>query len=310
MGWDAKILLTRKCNLRCEFCKIRRNERLNGELTLSQWKKGLKNLEKIGVKSLQILGGEPTQSNFLIDLIHFLNEETQMHYSIESNSTFNEDLYKKLIDAEIKGYAADVNTFEFTSKKDWYAIKSHRGFQMLLKMKTAKVPYLEASIIINKKNIKHLPLIAKKLNSLGIWSNFIPLHYGKSYPWEFRAEDVGNEYKIQEADRKQVYTTMKSLFELKNKGYLILNEKEYFINLARINCNPLGWHCDRFPRLRIDADGSLWICNDVKGKVASKYSILTLNKKSYQQFEHDWNLDPVRINCPGCAWPIAWAEKK
>ena len=308
MGWDAKIVITRKCNLRCTFCKIRRSRRLKGELSLEQWKKGIKNLEKIGVKSLQILGGEPTTLDYLEDLIRFLNKKTKLHYSIESNSTFSEERFHSLIKAGIKGYCADVNTFNFQMKKDWYTIKSNVGFNMLLKMKKAKVPYLEASIILNKRNLKEIPFIVRKMSKLGIWCNIIPLHYGKSFNWEFRAKDVADEFKIKESDRPIVEKIMKELFKMKKKGYKILNEKEYFTNLAKINCNPTGWHCTTFPRLRIDSDGSLWVCNDVKGNVASKYNILTLNKKTFKEFKRDWQTDKQRLKCPGCAWPIAWPD--
>ena len=90
VGWDAKILITRKCNLNCPFCKIKRKRKLKNELSFEEWKKGIKNLKKIGVKTIQILGGEPTTQAYLEDLIMFLNKEN-FFYSIESNSTFSEE---------------------------------------------------------------------------------------------------------------------------------------------------------------------------------------------------------------------------
>lgn len=51
-GYDAKILITRKCNLNCPFCRIKRKKRLRGEMSLEQWKKGIKNLENIGITSI------------------------------------------------------------------------------------------------------------------------------------------------------------------------------------------------------------------------------------------------------------------
>ncbi len=302
--YDAKILITRKCNLNCQFCKIKRKRKLKGELTLEEWKKGIRNLKKLGVKTIQILGGEPTTRKDLEKIIIFLNKEG-FFYSIESNSTFNEKRFKSLIKAGLRGYCADVNTFNFQMKRDWYTIKSSLGFNMLFKMKKAGVQYLEASIIVNRKNIKEIPFIVKKLSQYNVWVNIIPVHYGKSYKWELRARDIPEEFKIQEEDRTIVEKTMKELIKMKKKGYKILNSINYFKDLARINCNPTGWHCTGFPRLRIDSDGSLWICNDVRGNVAKKYNILSLTPKKFKNFKEDWKNDKQRLNCPGCCWPIS-----
>ncbi|MEM4703263.1 MAG: radical SAM protein [Candidatus Pacearchaeota archaeon] len=309
-GYDAKIVITRKCNLKCPFCKIRRSKKLPNEITFEQWKKGIKNLEKIGVKSIQILGGEPTTLDYLEDLINFLNKKTKLFYSIQSNSTFTKERFVSLLKAGIRGYCADVNTFNFQTKKDWLTIKSGKCFKMLMKMKTAGVPYVQAEIIISKRNIKEIPFIVERLSSLGIWINIIPLHWGKHFKWEFRAEDVADEFKIKEDDRFLVGKVMNKLVKLKKRGYRIVNPTQYLENLAKINCNPIGWHCSVLARLRIDSDGSLWICNDVKGSVAEKYNILNLNRKIYKNFKDDWIKDKDRIKCPGCAWPIAWPSVK
>jgi len=95
---------------------------------------------------------------------------------------------------------------------------------------------------------------------------------------------------------------------MKEQDLKIINPKEYFRNLAKINCNPIGLHCTTLPRLRIDANGSLWICNDIKGNVASKFNILNLNKEKYGRFKKEWLKDKKRINCPGCAWPIVRSQ--
>lgn len=308
-GWDAKILITRKCNLRCAFCRIRRDEKIKNELTLEEWKKVFYNLEGIGIKNIQILGGEPTTLPYLEEIIKFLNQETNLFYSIESNSTFDNQRFLSLIKSGIKGYCTDVNTFDFQNKNDWYNIKSNKGYQMLLKMRGAKVSYLEASIILNKKNLSELPFLIRKLSKMNIYSNIIPVHYGNTYNWQFRAENIPEEFKIQKKDSGQVRKILNEIIEMKKSGILIFNDATYFKNLIKINCNPIGWHCQQFPRLRIDADGSLWICNDVKGNIASNFNALKLDKNIYENYKIKWLSDQKRINCPGCAWPIAWPKK-
>ncbi|MCX6750328.1 MAG: radical SAM protein [Candidatus Pacearchaeota archaeon] len=218
-------MITRKCNLNCSFCKIKRANRLKNELNLEEWKKGLKKLENIGIKSIQILGGEPTTSTWLEDLIIFLNNETNLFYSIESNSTFEDKRFNSLLNAGIKGYCGDINIFNFAQKKDWYAIKANKGLNMLLRMKKSGVPYIEASIIINRRNIKEISFIVKKLSKRGIYSNLIPVHYGNAYKWEFRAEDIADEFKIKKEDKPLVERTMNELIKMKEQGFKIINKK-------------------------------------------------------------------------------------
>jgi hypothetical protein len=54
--------------------------------------------------------------------------------------------------------------------------------------------------------------------------------------------------------------------------------------------------------LRIDADGSVMCCNDIRGNVSDKYSVFDLpNETAYEEFQKEWCNDSKR--CPGCLWP-------
>ncbi len=302
--YDAKILITRKCNLNCAFCKIRRDEKLKTELSLSQWEKAFENLKEVGVETIQILGGEPTTREDITEIIKLLNDYG-FFYSIESNSHFNDEMFKKLIDAGIKGYSTDVSWSHTPPEKDWFVSKTTEGQKMLAKMKDAGVPYLETNVIITRRNLEELPLTVKKLSDDGVWCNLIPVHYGSEYKWELRSCDVPDDFKIRKEDSEMVRSALEKIIDMKKEGYLILNSVGYFEDLIKVNCSPIGWHCDAFPRLRIDSDGSLWVCNDVRGKTADKYNVLHLSLETLEKFKQDWKLDEMRLNCPGCSWPIS-----
>jgi len=77
----CQIFITRKCNISCRYCKLTK-KKLEKELSINQWKIGFKNLEKIGIKTVKILGGEPTVVEGLEDLLKFINENTNIKYVI------------------------------------------------------------------------------------------------------------------------------------------------------------------------------------------------------------------------------------
>jgi radical SAM protein with 4Fe4S-binding SPASM domain len=66
-----------------------------------------------------------------------------------------------------------------------------------------------------------------------------------------------------------------------------------------IDCD---WQCNHLSMLRLDADGALMICNDIRGDVAEKYNIRTLTADSYETFKADWERERSSLNCSGCYW--------
>lgn len=297
---ECQIFLTRRCNLLCGYCKLTKRH-FERELSVAEWKSAFSNMEKIGIKTVKILGGEPTVVEGIEELIRFLNEETSLKYSISSNSMFGDEKFESLISAGIRGYFASIDGIENIKSVDEYgARKSGAGFRRLLDFKKKGVRMLGANVVINRQNVSDMPEIAKALSDDGIWVNLCPVIHGKDDFWEFRT-DVPSQYRFTKADVPMIDASMKELVALKRRGCRIAVSDSYLLNMSKY-CIDLSWKCLELSQLRVDADGSLTICNDLRGKIAGRYNILRMDNEIFGKFRTEWLDDRERLNCAGCYW--------
>lgn len=297
---ECQIFLTRKCNILCGYCKLTKKH-FEKELSIDEWKLAFKNLEKIGIKTVKILGGEPTVIDGLEELLKFINENTSIKYAILSNSMFGQEKLENLVNTGLQGYFASIDGIEDIKSVNGHSIKkSHEGFKKLLEFKRKGVKILGANVVINKQNILDLPDVVKALSDEGIWVNLCPVIHGKQSFWEFRT-DVPLQYKFTKDDIPLINAVMKDLLALKRQGYNIVVPDSYLQDMSKY-CIDLNWKCNQLVQLRIDADGALTVCNDIRGKIADKYNILDIDDEIFNQFKLDWYNDKERLNCPGCYW--------
>ncbi|RLG26483.1 hypothetical protein DRN85_02845 [Methanosarcinales archaeon] len=297
---ECQIFLTRRCNLRCGYCNLAKKQ-LKRELSIDEWKKALKNLDNIGIKTVKILGGEPTIIEGFEDLIRFMNEETSIKYAVLSNSTFSEEKLNSLVNAGIQGYFASIDGVEDVKGLDEHGIiKSNAGFDKLKSFKEAGVKILGANVVITKKNLLNIPEITKILSDNGIWVNLCPVIHEKGDHWEFRAE-IPEESKFTDADIPEINNIMIKLLQMKLEGYKITVPDSYLINMSKYGVYS-NWKCKELVQLRIDADGALMICNEIRGKVAKKYNATEMDKEKFEEFKEDWKNERAKIDCSGCYW--------
>lgn len=296
---EAQYFLTRRCNLHCGYCNLTKRK-FKKELDTEEVKKGIKNIERLGIKTLKILGGEPTVRNDLENIIRFLNHETCLEYAILSNSMFDDSRLESLADAGIMGYVASVDGIKDVKSIDRQANeKSRKGLEKLLKFRKKGVKILGANFAMNRKNLEETPEVVKVLSDYGFFVNVAPVVYGKG-EWEFRI-DIPDEFKFRPEDVPKIDGTMRELLKMKSEGEKIA-VPDYFLKNMSKYCVGLDWHCGLFSQMRIDPDGGLTICNDIRGETADKYNIVSLDKESYKSFIKDWNNSEERNRCPGCYW--------
>lgn len=296
---EAQYFLTRRCNLHCGYCNLTKRK-FEKELDTEEVKDGIKNIENLGIKTLKILGGEPTVREDLEDIIRFLNKDTKLEYAILSNSIFDDARLESLIDAGIMGYIASVDGIEDIKSIDSQANeKSKKGLEKLLKFREKGVKILGANFAFSRKNIEAAPKVVETLSDYGFFVNVAPVVHGKG-DWEFRI-DVPDEFKFKPEDVPKIDETMRTLLKIKHEGKKIA-VPDYFLENMSKYCIDLNWHCDLFSQIRIDPDGGLTICNDKRGEIAEKYNIVNLDEKSYKSFMKDWYNSKERKDCPGCYW--------
>jgi len=309
---ESSVYLTRKCNLACQYCKIIKTV-LPVELTTGQWMEAFDILDNLGIRFVNIAGGEPTILKGLGELIRHLNSKTSMQYSLVSNSIFNNRKLDELVDAGLKTFVASVDVIEGETSDLGNLRKSSAGLKMLKKLQARGVPELCGNIVINGRNINSVMSVVRYLNDHGFWTSICPIVWGKGDKWE-EIEKGDESYKLTEAHKDKLEEIAGELLEMKERGDLILPTEDYIRNMSTfgIGCD---WKCHLEkkspypPRLFIDADGSIMSCINFRGSTASRYSIFDFKDTSvYEKFIDEWWDDVA--DCPGCYWSTMYMAKE
>jgi len=309
---ESSVYLTRKCNLACQYCKIIKTV-LPEELTTEQWTEAFDILESLGIRFVNIAGGEPTILKGLGNMVKHLNDETSMRYSIVSNSIFNDRKLDELVDAGLKTFVASVDVIEGEGNDLGSIRKSSAGLKMLKKLQDRNVPELCGNIVITGQNIDKVMPVVRYLNDNGFWTSICPIVWGKGDKWE-EIEKADESYKLTAAHKGKLEEIADELLQMKKNGGLILSTDSYIKNMATfgIGCD---WKCYEEktspypPRLFIDADGSIMSCINFRGDTASKYSIFDFKDPLvYEKFITEWWDDVA--HCAGCYWSTMYMAKE
>jgi len=311
---ESSIYLTRKCNLACRYCKIIKTV-LPEELTIERWMEAFRIMDGLGIRFVNIAGGEPTIVKGLGRLIRYLNDETNMRYSIVSNSIFGEKKLDEIVDAGLKTFVASVDVLEGKVDDLGSNMKSGAGLKMLEKLKARGVPELCGNIVINGKNIDNVMPVVRYLNDHGFWASVCAIVWGKGDKWDkTEGEDDNEGYRLTGAHREKVAGIIDELLEMKKAGALILPTEGYLRDLITYGIEG-NWKCYKKkdspypPRLFVDADGSVMSCINFRGKTAAKYSIFDFKDPlKYESFIREW-WDDVS-ECPGCYWSTMYMAKE
>ncbi|HZX36690.1 MAG TPA: radical SAM protein [Thermodesulfobacteriota bacterium] len=300
---ECSVYLTRKCNLKCQYCRIVETT-LPEELSMEQWIEAMDIIEGLGVKFVNIAGGEPTVLKGLGRLISHLNK-TFMSYSIVSNSMFNDDKLDEMVDAGLKAYVASIDVLDSRDLSPHDLRKSNAGMRMLEKLRLRNVPNLCANIVISAKNLNSVVVAAKYLSDSGFLVNLCPVIWGRGDKWD-DAKEADPSYRLTEEHKEKLSAMAIELIEMKRAGALIVPTEAYLRGLP-VHAIGLDWKCfdgNRAtdpPRLIVDADGSLMTCINTRGEVSKKYTIFDLRDDvAYERFSPDWWMDAKK--CKGCYW--------
>ncbi len=291
----AQICLTRKCNLSCSYCSFSR-KKFRKELSIDEWKKAILILDRIGIKFLKIMGGEPTIVRNLDKLITFIKYNTKINVAVFSNSFVSKNKLRSLFEAGIDQYITSIDVVDKSPNFSGdISKKSRKGLDALFYLKKLGLKTLRANIVVGKHNIADIPRIVGWLSKNGIYSSLSPVHTGIGDTWELRCKD--SSLKLTEGDLPKIEKITKKLLEMKKKGALIANSVRFLSKWPKYATN-LNWHCRFPPVLWVDADGSLMCCYDIRGKT-SQLSVFDLNKKeNLRKFVKHLKEDAGK--CSGC----------
>jgi organic radical activating enzyme len=301
---ECQIFLTRKCNISCDYCVVPSKYVKGSELLLEEWFAVMRRLEGWGIQHIKLLGGEPTQSPHILPLLRFLCDETRLDYLVISNSIVNDRMLRKLVDAGLKRYVTSVDDIESVQEDD-IARKSNRGLNALMTLQSWGVKHLAANVVISARNVTRVHTTIEYLLQHGFGVNLSPVIVGtgETY-WEYRT-NVGARMRLLHVPHPHIEAMVERLLELRALyPDLFFSTESYLRGLATYGVE-LNWKCwlvnDAPPQLRMDSDGELMLCPDIRGKLA--LNVLTMSDKDYRDYlENGWKQAIEEYKCPGCYW--------
>lgn len=272
-------LLTRKCNLKCDYCAIVRNYKNKPEQypDISHYAYNQMDNQYV-IKVLSIFkihnpdmfhifyGGEPILSFGLSNIINYCNKEN-IQYTIISNNTpeiqhLITDLFNKT--DYIQGFTSSVDpvldSHEFDSLKLDRVTKSIEGLRRLKEIQIqGKVKDVVAEITVMKHNIKYLYNLVKTLSDSDINSDVTFIDIAKSPYYDFA--NISDEKLLVTAEEAQEQMNL-----LLNSN-LNLHMKEVLIpGILKILPSNMDCEIDKnLHNITIDADGTLRLCLRIRG---------------------------------------------
>ena len=271
-------LLTRRCNMSCEYCGI---IKVKGSKLISHFKKNEISterittlLDKFRIYNPNIFhifyGGEPFLRRDLSDILKFCNDR-EINYTVISNCSpdIQPRILKTLKDVGwIKGFSASVDPSVLQDPNPSQSqLKSSWGFHFLMKMKNY-VDDVVAEVTMTRPSLDKTYDLIKMLSSVNIHSSLTAIDINKNYNYDFSA-----------------YSSETRL--IKNNKYLdsvyrdIMSDDSLLIHMKDIIMPQLFKHIqstydcrleDGLHNLTVDTDGTMRLCLRVRGFQTEVYT--------------------------------------
>jgi len=270
-------LLTRRCNLKCDYCAIVKNYKdmpkeypqmshyIKNEMTTSDVIDGLIKFKEHNPDAFHIFyGGEPILRKDLATIINFCNKE-DIHYTIISNNTEEiQPLIEKLIvdvNDKIKGFTASVDPVFFDENESEDSIrKSLQGFANLKDMQEV-VEDIVAEITVMNHNYKHMHRLVSMLTEAGINSDITLIDISKSPYYDFSNITDHNLLVRQTAQ-------LADQFQKLNDDKLLSIHMKNILIPTIWDILPSNMDCEidkNLHNVSVDADGSIRLCLRIRG---------------------------------------------
>lgn len=298
---EAQVFLTRECNLSCGYCNLT-CKKLH-ELDLNGWKRGFTAMAAAGIKTVKILGGEPTVKLWLPELIRY-SEHLGIRTALLSNSTFDDEMFQRLLDSGLTGYYASVDGLgEIQHFDAQTAGKAAGGYAMLKRLQSHRIPLLAANTVIHRKNYREVPELVNRLSEEGFFINLCTVQHNREGGREFSKPDTGKDLRFFPDDREEVENVARKLVALQREGVRISVPERYLAEMPKygIECN---WQCTDMAQLRVDADGAVMLCNEYRTRLAKRYNVADpcFPAADLQPLLYDWRQVRESLGCSGCYW--------
>jgi len=304
-------ILTRKCNLECDYCGIVRNSNETIYPNINYYNSFQMNYNYV-IESLEqfkqylpdcfhiFYGGEPFMFPHLDKVIQYCNDNNIWYTIITNNSKKIQPKIIKVLDKVglFRGLTASIDPIIYDpifhpSKKDRRE-KSLAGLENLISI-SDRVDDMMAEITIDKSNLEYIYQLVEKLTKHKIWSSITFVDIKKSRYYDFSNVTDINEL----VDDTQA---LRSVCAKMIDDGLWIHMGEELLDRT-LNILPSTFNCELenyMHNLTIDADGSIRLCLRIKGKYTSDYYV----KDFFNDFEniHNAMIVDKKEYCKLCNW--------
>jgi len=288
---------TLRCNLRCNYCDIWKEGKINNELTTQQWKKFLKDLHCwLGKSHIGITGGEPLLRKDIIELLEYMIK-LKLKVSLTTNGIFlNQEIIDKL---------SRINIFNINISLESIDPKIHdslRGegtfkktFENIIKLKQA----------LNKNNSKTLLVIETTLTSKNIRAtkelfdfckrNKLKIHFGNvveklqvDYQGDFNGESEFKPTNVSKINETISFLIMHKSDIIVNSTSELRMIRDYYLG------KKISFKCAANVRnLFVSSDGSVKLCQYM-------LSVGNINQKNVNKVWYSKKADNMRKTMKKC----------
>jgi len=279
-------ILTRRCNLKCDYCAIVKDyygmpeqypnmkHYKDKEMSTETVLNALANFKILNPDMFHIFyGGEPLLRNDLADIINFCNDN-EIYYTIISNNT--PEIQKRITDLfnkvkYIEGFTSSVDPIALMKMPDYIDMsaldiikKSTEGLKRLKQLQAAKlVKDVVAEITVTNENWKFLEALVTELSRNEIYSDITFVDIAKSPYYDF--SNVTNEDFLV----KPTFELAKMLNRMLENDHLLIHMKDVLLPWM-FNTLPSNFDCcleNSVHNVTVDADGTMRLCLRIRGVV-------------------------------------------
>lgn len=334
----ANVLLTRRCNLACEYCRIATtrfdnylykpneypdaNYYIKNESSTEEWIEFFNRLYKHNPDCFVILyGGEPfIVWEKLADIVNHLNSINGAYTIISSCNHEIKKLIYKFFDRVdyVRGFSASVDPYlhehmEIVDRKalnDDELYKTHTGYATLVELiEKGLVKDPVAEITCDCNTIHKLEETVKILTDKGICSSITVLDVAKNNYYDF-SNVIDPKYLVHPSEEvKEVFQRMKdSNYNIHMKNLLM--DQIYSLLPSNVDCElEKDVH-----NITIEPDLALRLCLRIRGVESPKMNAMNLfNEDGSKSIEfpvfHKYLAADKESLCEGCSWSCVLMSK-
>lgn len=278
--------VTAKCNCRCQICDVWRRQTAAHELTTTEVFRMLDEAKRLNFVGYVAFGGEPLMRPDIIDILAHAHE-LRFYTCLITNGTYLSEYAKKIAEyVDLTWVSLDHNS------KYHDTMRAHPGIyeKALRGIKDLKHAggRIAINCVLSQLNSDAVPRMGQLSQRLGARIAFDPMEI---FP------GCNEHIALTSSQRQQLFS---QVAQLKEKGYPVLNSKEYI----KFNQRPTHYRCAQ-PRifLKVYEDGKIkpfWcqktdkIIGDLRKQSLSEF----LHASPYREFRKTaWNCSLCKSSC-------------